>query len=46
MSRSEYIKLGTLQGLTVRETVQLLTPGELYDLWAYYLQHHGRLKED
>ncbi len=37
MTRSHYIRIGVLCGLTRRETL-LSTPGEAGDLWELYIQ--------
>ena len=40
MTRSHYLRIGTLCGLSRKDTL-LSAPGERGDLWELYLQAHG-----
>lgn len=40
LKRAQYIRMGTLNGLSKKETM-LSCPGEIFDLWALYLKKEG-----
>lgn len=43
MKRAQYIRMGTVNGLSLKETM-LSCPGVIFDLWELYLSANGMKK--